>query len=216
MAIPGTTGIRIGIRRSPRRHPQQTPVRDDSANPQNENWNDLDADGNWYPVEGAGQRVGSCRRWTRLGSLWSRLLGLLSHLRLHLGFQLSLGLAAVPLRLLELLLFRLGMVSWSCRRPDVGSGDCGASPSTGLDYAGTADSSTWRCRRPTARTAGGGRSWTRCERPVGVQPRTSAEAGSSASAESEWTHDYTGWPGRRSCRRHLPRPGAQRRDRAQF
>src|SRR6202042_3932629 len=25
---------------------QQTPVRDDSANPQNENWNDLDADGN--------------------------------------------------------------------------------------------------------------------------------------------------------------------------
>jgi hypothetical protein len=28
---------------------QQTPVRDDSANPQNENWNDLDADGNWYP-----------------------------------------------------------------------------------------------------------------------------------------------------------------------
>src|SRR5580704_3307049 len=33
---------------------QQTPVRDDSANPQNENWNDLDASGNWYPVEGAG------------------------------------------------------------------------------------------------------------------------------------------------------------------
>jgi FecR protein len=33
---------------------QQTPVRDDSANPQNENWNDLDADGNWYPVEGQG------------------------------------------------------------------------------------------------------------------------------------------------------------------
>jgi FecR protein len=33
---------------------QQTPVRDDSANPQNENWNDLDADGNWYPVEGSG------------------------------------------------------------------------------------------------------------------------------------------------------------------
>ena len=32
----------------------QTPVRDDSANPQNENWNDLDTDGNWYPVEGAG------------------------------------------------------------------------------------------------------------------------------------------------------------------
>jgi hypothetical protein len=33
---------------------QQTPVRDDSANAQNENWNDLDADGNWYPVEGTG------------------------------------------------------------------------------------------------------------------------------------------------------------------
>jgi hypothetical protein len=33
---------------------QQTAVRDDSANPQNENWNDLDADGNWYPVEGTG------------------------------------------------------------------------------------------------------------------------------------------------------------------
>ena len=28
---------------------QQTPVRDDSANPQNENWNDLDADGNKIP-----------------------------------------------------------------------------------------------------------------------------------------------------------------------
>jgi hypothetical protein len=33
---------------------QQTPVRDDSANPQNENWNDLDANGNWYQDEGAG------------------------------------------------------------------------------------------------------------------------------------------------------------------
>jgi hypothetical protein len=33
---------------------QQTPVRDEAANPQNENWNDLDANGNWYPVEGAG------------------------------------------------------------------------------------------------------------------------------------------------------------------
>jgi hypothetical protein len=33
---------------------QQTPVRDESDNPQNENWNDLDADGNWYPVEGTG------------------------------------------------------------------------------------------------------------------------------------------------------------------
>ena len=33
---------------------QQTPVRDDAANPQNENWNDLDANGDWYPVEGTG------------------------------------------------------------------------------------------------------------------------------------------------------------------
>ena len=33
---------------------QQTPVRDEAANPQNENWNDLDANGNWYPVEGSG------------------------------------------------------------------------------------------------------------------------------------------------------------------
>jgi hypothetical protein len=32
---------------------QQTPVRDDSANPQNENWNDLDAYGNWYPADGS-------------------------------------------------------------------------------------------------------------------------------------------------------------------
>jgi FecR protein len=32
----------------------QTPVRDESANPDNEAWNDLDADGNWYPVEGEG------------------------------------------------------------------------------------------------------------------------------------------------------------------
>ena len=33
---------------------QQTPVREAAANPQNENWNDLDASGNWYPVEGSG------------------------------------------------------------------------------------------------------------------------------------------------------------------
>ncbi len=33
---------------------QQTPVRDGSANPGDENWNDLDANGNWYPVEGSG------------------------------------------------------------------------------------------------------------------------------------------------------------------
>jgi FecR protein len=33
---------------------QQTPVRDEAANSQNENWNDLDANGNWYPAEGAG------------------------------------------------------------------------------------------------------------------------------------------------------------------
>ncbi len=92
---------------------QQTPVRDDAANPQSENWNDLDADGNWYPVEGAGQRLGSGRCWTGLGSLWGRLLGLLPDLRLHLDFELSLGLAALPLRLLELLLFWLGMVSGS-------------------------------------------------------------------------------------------------------
>ena len=90
---------------------QQTPVRDDSANPQNENWNDLDADGNWYPVEGQGNVWVPAGRWSRLGSVWSRLLGLLSHLRLHLGFQLSLGLAALPLRRLELLLLRLGMGS---------------------------------------------------------------------------------------------------------
>jgi FecR protein len=32
---------------------QQTPVRDQAANSQSENWNDLDADGNWYPVEGS-------------------------------------------------------------------------------------------------------------------------------------------------------------------
>jgi hypothetical protein len=31
---------------------QQTAARDDSANPQSENWNDLDAYGNWYPVDG--------------------------------------------------------------------------------------------------------------------------------------------------------------------
>src|SRR5208282_1928400 len=33
---------------------QQTPASDYSANPQNENWNYLDANGNWYPVEVAG------------------------------------------------------------------------------------------------------------------------------------------------------------------
>ena len=65
---------------------QQTPVRDDSANPQNENWNDLDADGNWYPVEGAGQCMGSGWGWAGLGSLWSRLLGLLSDLSATPGF----------------------------------------------------------------------------------------------------------------------------------
>ena len=90
---------------------QQTPVRDDSANPQSENWNDLDADGNWYPVEGPRQCLGSCRRRTGLGSLRGWILGLLPDHRLHLDLQLSLGLAALPLWRLGLLLLRLGLGS---------------------------------------------------------------------------------------------------------
>jgi hypothetical protein len=49
----------------------QTPVRDDSANPDNEAWNDLDADGNWYPVEGEGNvwvPAGVDANWDPYGS----------------------------------------------------------------------------------------------------------------------------------------------------
>jgi Family of unknown function (DUF6600)/FecR protein len=49
----------------------QTPVRDESANPDNEAWNDLDADGNWYPVEGEGNvwvPAGVDANWDPYGS----------------------------------------------------------------------------------------------------------------------------------------------------
>ena len=46
-----------------------------------------------------------------MGSLWLRLLGLLSGLRIHMDLRISMGLAALPLRSLELLLFRMGLGS---------------------------------------------------------------------------------------------------------
>ena len=147
---------------------QQTPVRDDSANPQNENWNDLDADGNWYPVEGAGNvwvPAGVGPGWDPVRG-W--VLGLLSHVRVHLGFQLSMGLAAISLRRLGLLFLRLGMGSGRRLRPGVVSGDCGTSSSSGVDHADPAGLSSWRCASDTG-PAGGGGSWASCQGSMGVR-----------------------------------------------
>ena len=129
-----------------------------------------------------------------MGSLWGWLLGLLPDLRLHLDFELSVGLAALSRRFLELLLLRLGMVAWRPPRRHVGSGECGARPSPRLDDAASPSG-----RRPAiAGTAGCSRPWTGCPGPVGVQSRNRAQTGSSASAELEWTHHHADWPDRRS------------------
>ena len=133
---------------------QQTPVRDDSANPQNENWNDLDANGNWYPDEGAGNVWVPAGVGRGLGPVWVRLLGLLPDLRLHLGFGLSVGLAALPLRRLGLLLLRLGMGSGRLRR--LASGDRGAQLPSGLEDAGAPGLS-----RPRASIRFPGKGWWR-------------------------------------------------------
>ena len=144
---------------------QQTPVRDDSANPQNENWNDLDADGNWYPVEGAGNvwvPAGVGPGWDPYGSGYWAYYPTLGYtwvsgypwgwLPYHCGAWATI--------------LRLGMGSgWL--RPRLVPGDRCAQLSSG-----------WRMPvRPLLRGAsvrlraapGGGRSRTGGQRPVGVQ-----------------------------------------------
>ena len=144
---------------------QQTPVRDDSSNPQNENWNDLDASGNWYPVEGAGN-VWVPAAWARAGIRWGRLLGLLPDLRLHLGVKLPLGLAALSLRRLVLLRVWLGLGSWRVWR--LASGNRGANVSSGLENAGAPGLCWWRPPSASRAKAGGGRSRGGGQRSMGV------------------------------------------------
>ena len=148
---------------------QQTPVRDDAANPQNENWNDLDADGNWYPVEGAGNvwvpagvgpgwdpyGAGYWAYYPTFGYTWvsSYPWGWLPY---HCGAwnYYSFGWGWAPGRLAG---------------ARVVSGDCGAHPSSGLDDAASAGLSSGRCASD-AGTAGGGGSWAGCQGSMGVQP----------------------------------------------
>src|ERR1700722_9247854 len=128
---------------------------------------------------------GGCR--SGLGSLWGRLLGLLSDLRLHLGFKLSLGLAPLPLRRLELLLLRLGLV-FGWLRPQLVSRGCGAKPSSGVEHAGTADPSAGWYVSSAGSAAGGSRSWTSGQGSMGLRARSCAQARSSASGELQWTY----------------------------
>jgi hypothetical protein len=124
--------------------------------------------------------MGSRQRRCGLGSLWIRLLGLLSHHRLHLGFRLSLGLAALPLRRLELLLLRLGMGPRRLRR--MVSGHCCARTSSGMDDAEPAAASG-RYSPGRGAATGGGRSWPGSHRTVGTQQRIQTDGESSAGFE---------------------------------
>jgi hypothetical protein len=142
--------------------------------------------------------MGSGRRRSGLGPLWGRLLGLLPRLWLHLGIKLSLGLAPLPLRRLELLLLRLGLGSGWWLRPYMVSGSGGAKSSSGVDDAGAAAPSAWRYLFSAGPAAGGRRSRAGCQGPMGLRARVCSQARSSASAEPEWTHGCAGRPSRRS------------------
>ena len=176
---------------------QQTPVRDGSANPQNENWNDLDADGNWYPVEGEGNvwvPAGVGPGWDPYGSGYWAYYPTFGYtwvssypwgwLPYHCGSwnYYSFGWGWSPGRDVgrvwsPVIVVRTHPPGWSMPiRPVYPPRRCTAS----------------------AGSAGGSRSWTGCPGSVGVQSRNSAQTGSSASAELEWTHHHTDWPNRRS------------------
>src|SRR5580658_10302781 len=111
--------------------------------------------------------MGSGWGWAGVGSLWSRLLGLLSNLRLHLGFELPMGLVALPLRRLELLFLWLGMGPRRLRR--MVSGDCCARSSSGLEDAGSANTAAGRYTPGGGIAAGGRRSWAGGYRTVETQ-----------------------------------------------
>jgi hypothetical protein len=142
--------------------------------------------------------MGSGRRRSGLGPLWGGLLGLLPHLWVHLGFKLSLGLAPISLRRLELLLLRLGLGSGWWLRPYMVSGGGGAKSSSGVDHAGAAAPSAWRYLPTAGSAAGGRRSRAGCEGPMGLRARVCSQARSSASDELQWTHGCAGRPSRRS------------------
>src|ERR1700722_5778023 len=124
----------------------------------------------------------SRRRWSGLGSVWGRLLGLLSDLWLHLGFKLSLGLAPLPLRRVELLLLRLGLV-FGWLRPQLVSGGCGAKPSSRVEHADTAPPSAGRYVSGAGSATGVRRSWTGRQGPMGLRARNCSQARSCASSE---------------------------------
>jgi hypothetical protein len=125
--------------------------------------------------------MGSGWGWGRVGSLWSRLLGLLSDLWLHLGFELPMGLVALPLRRLELLFLRLGMGPRRLRR--MVSGDCCARSSSWMEDAGSANTASRRHTPGRGTAFGGGQSWSGGHRTMGPQQRVQANGGSSAGVE---------------------------------
>src|SRR5277367_5479701 len=105
--------------------------------------------------------------WAGVGSLWSRLLGLLSDLWLHLGFELPMGLVALPLRRLELLFLRLGMGPGGLRR--MVSGNYRAWSSSGLENAGSANTAAGRYTPRWGTPTGGRRSWAGGDRAMALQ-----------------------------------------------
>jgi hypothetical protein len=125
--------------------------------------------------------MGSGWGWCRVGSLWGRLLGLLSDLWLHLGFQLPVGLATLPLRRLELLFLRLGMGPRGLRR--MVSGDCCARSSSGMDDANPANTASGRYTPDRGCPAGGCQSWSGGHWTMGPQQWVQANGGSSAGFE---------------------------------
>src|ERR1700744_890478 len=112
----------------------------------------------------------------RPGSLWRRILGLLSDAWVHLDFCLPLGLAALSLWRLELLLVWLGLGSWWVRKNMV---TCHRGPqcSSGMDHANSsAPSAVFTSGRSAsfAATAGCCGSRTGRQRPVGIPRGTRA------------------------------------------
>ncbi len=190
---------------------QQTPVRDDSANPQNENWNDLDADGNWYPVEGTGNvwvPAGVGPGWDPYGSgYWAYYP--------TIGYTWVSG---YPWGWLPYHCGRWGYYSFGWGWAPGGCGRVWSPVIVVRNYP-----AGWVMPvRPVFRggayplpptTPGCGRSWTGGHRPLGTA-WSSAQAKSSGGPELEWAHDYPSGSSRRSSAGIPCRPRARRRGRA--
>ena len=174
---------------------QQTPVRDDAANPQNENWNDLDADGNWYPVEGAGNvwvPAGVGPGWDPYGAgYWA--------------YYPTFGYTWVSSYPWGWLPYHCGAWNYYSFGWGWAPGGCGRVWSPVIVVRNHPPG--WIMPvRPVFRggayplppaTPGGGGSWAGGHGPMGT-PWSSAEAGSSAGVEFQRAHGDAGGSSRRS------------------